>query len=150
MCQQVTGPRHSTLRCENAGLDGCEGCLAVLFIQLLRDHGADMTAADQDGTTPALIAAACGHCDVIRLLHESGVDLRAPGHIYSEEWTQAKCDPSTGQKYPTSSVLSTRWKRSCHGSVRVRVETVPCRTASVSLEDVGHGGTDHHDGPAAR
>ena len=76
------------IACENAGLDGSDRCMAVL--QLLRDHGADMTAADQDGTTPALIAAAMGHCDVIRLLHESGVDLRAPGHIYSEEWTVLK------------------------------------------------------------
>ena len=50
-------------------------------VHLLRDYGADMVAVDQDGTSPALIAAACGHVDVLRMLHRSGVDLQAAGHI---------------------------------------------------------------------
>ena len=62
-----------------------EGQVAILH--LLRDYGADMVAVDQDGTSPALIAAACGHVDVLRMLHRSGVDLQAAGHIYVEDFT---------------------------------------------------------------
>ena len=46
-----------------------------------------MTTVDQDGTSPALIATAGGHLDVLKALHDFGVDLRAPGHIYEDDYT---------------------------------------------------------------
>ena len=45
-----------------------------------------MTTVDQDGTSPALIAADGGRLDVIKALHEFGVDLQAHGHIYDGDF----------------------------------------------------------------
>jgi hypothetical protein len=42
---------------------------------MLREYGADIDKADNDGRTPCYIAAYNGHVDVIRLLHEYGADI---------------------------------------------------------------------------
>ena len=59
----------------------------IEIVRILRNLGVDMTTVDQDGTSPALIATAGGHLDVLKALHDFGVDLRAPGHIYEDDYT---------------------------------------------------------------
>ena len=43
-----------------------------------------MSLADRDGTAPVHIAAARGHVDVMKFLHENGVNLEVTGCIYLE------------------------------------------------------------------
>lgn len=53
----------------------------------LHSHGADLNAADGEGTAPVHVAAVCGrylpdHClDALRFLHERGADMRATGWL---------------------------------------------------------------------
>ena len=48
----------------------------------MRASHVDMRRADEDGTAPVHIAAARGNLEVLKFLHEHGVDMEASGAIY--------------------------------------------------------------------
>ena len=52
------------------------------MLRILHACGIDMGQADEDGTSPVHIAAANGNLDVLKFMHENGVNMEAQGAIY--------------------------------------------------------------------
>ena len=52
------------------------------MLRILHACGIDMEQADEDGTSPVHIAAANGNLDVLKFMHENGVNMEAQGAIY--------------------------------------------------------------------
>ena len=52
------------------------------MLRILHACGIDMEQADEDGISPVHTAAANGNLDVLKFMHENGVNLEAQGAIY--------------------------------------------------------------------
>ena len=88
-------------------------------VRPFRAHGshADSAAAaaaqsgarDPDGSGPTHMAALNGHIEVLRFLHEAGVDLQQPGNVYL----------STDQDEKLRTGVTPLADRNCNGHVTV-------------------------------
>ena len=77
-----------------AASDGKTPCFAacmqdhVAVLDLLREHNADTTQPDQDGTAPVHVAAAFDSIGAIQWLYRTGTDMSQPGTIYLHDYSK--------------------------------------------------------------
>ena len=110
---------------ERALLTACaSGDLHAIHV-LIRDHGANLNAADDKGNGPLMIAAAAGHLDVVKYLAPEGASLVVPnfagwtplhracfnGHLDVVNWMlggdeQASAHPNAGGGLPSLTVAN--------------------------------------------